>query len=271
MFLFQNKRIIVTGGSAGIGRALAEALAREGARLALFARGEARLQDTVAAIRDAGGDAEAYVCDVNDARSVADTMDAAVAALGGLDGVVANSGFCRPGYFHEIPVEALGAMVQTNLCGTIHTLHAAVPRLIQNPESFAVITSSPAGNAAIYGFNVYGATKAALNHLAHGLRAEYRDRGLQVLTLLPPDTDTPGYQEELNFYPQETRAILQSGQVHRAEAVAAACLDAIRRGRTQVTVGAETKLLLPLVRYLPQIWEGYCRRLIRKSRRNMSQ
>ena len=260
-----EKNILITGGSAGIGLAMAQEFARRGAQLALVARNLDALKQAQTALEKNGAKVAVYSADVTDAEGLGRVMAEARDAMGGLDGVVANSGYCLPGYFHEITPEDARRQVDTNLMGCMNTLHHAIPMLLEKGGGFVAITSSPAGNAGIFGFSVYGATKAALNYLSHVLRAEYGDQGIRVHLLLPPDTQTPGYDKEVTLYPKETQAILSGGSLYSAEAVGRKFVDGIEKNRRSVTVGWEAPLLLRILRYTPWLWEAYTRRIIRKS------
>jgi short-subunit dehydrogenase len=131
---------------------------------------------------------------------------------------------------------------------------------MENKGGFIAMTSSPAGNAGIFGFSAYGATKAALNNLSHVLRAEYCGHNIRVHLLLPPDTLTPGYEKEILLYPKETKALLAGGGLCAPERVARKFVDGISRNKRQITLGLETHLLLFIVRHIPSIWEWYVRR-----------
>lgn len=241
-------------------------LARRGAVLALAARDPDKLEAACQACRDIGGQAVAYRCDVTRKEDVAAMMKQAHHDLGGLDGVIANSGYCHPGYFEATSLEDADRQLDTNIKGTVYTLHAAIPLLLDG-GGFIAITSSPAGSLSVFGFALYGSTKAALNHLAHALRHEYASRGIRVHLLLPPDTDTPGYQNEVTLYPDETRAVLSGGKLHRSDDVAHRFVEGIARGRSVVAVGFEGRLAMLLTRLWPGFWERYTRRAVRQSRK----
>lgn len=267
MYRVRNKNILITGGSAGIGLALAHALAERGAHLALIARDAAKLAEARAALAVHGGRVVVASCDVTDAEALGNAMAALAAELGGLDGVVANSGYCHPGYFHTIALADADRQIDVNLKGCVYTLHFALPLLLARGGGFIAITSSPAGHAGIFGFSLYGATKAALNNLAETLHHEYRNRGIRVHLLLPPDTQTPGYDHEVTLYPPETRAVLSGGSLFPADQVARRFADAIESNKRQATVGRETHLLLWVCRYAPCIWSWYTRYHVRRIQR----
>ena len=275
MSAFTGKHILITGGSTGIGLHLGHELAKLGADLSIIARNEATLEAAREALAAHGGRVSVFSCDVADAAGLGRCIDEAVEGYGRLDGLVANSGYCHPGYFHEMAVEALGRQIDVNLKGCVYAVRYAVPHLLANRHSreggngggFIALTSSPAGNAAVYGFAAYGTTKAGLNNLAHVLRMEYEDRRIRVHVLLPPDTDTPGYAREVELYPKETRAILSGGRLFSPEQVAQVFMRGILRGRRTITVGFEMHLVLWLVRYAPWVWEAYVRWQKRRARR----
>ena len=250
---FQDKRILITGGSAGIGLAMAEAFARRGARVALLARDAGRLAQAQA--RVAG--AVVVSVDICDAAGLARGIAEAVAALGGLDGLVVNAGHCHPGRFEETALADLHRQIETNLLGAVNTLHAGLPLLTSG--GFVAITSSPAGLLPIYGFAAYNATKAALIALGNALRLELEARQVSIHLLLPPDTDTPGYAHEVTLYPPETRAILSGGTLLPPKKVAEVFLNGIERGTKMIVAGREARLALLLQRFAPWAWELYVR------------
>lgn len=263
----RGKRVVITGGSAGIGLALAHALARRGARLGLIARDPARLAEAAAALAAHGQPAAWRACDVTDAPALARAIDELAGDLGGIGGVVANSGHCHPGRFDAIDLADADRQIDVNFKGVVYTLRHVLPILKEQGGGFAALTSSPAGFAPIYGFSLYGATKAALNSLAEALRRECADHNIAVHLLLPPDTDTPGYAHEVTLYPPETRAILAGGGLHPADRVAEVFARAIGRGQPRATVGWETRLLLLVIRFAPRLWDAYTRHAIRRARR----
>jgi 3-dehydrosphinganine reductase len=259
VFPVRGKNILITGGSAGIGLAMAHALAQRGAHLAILARDPEKLAAAHAALAVHGGRVVVASCDVTQAEAMGVAIRDAAAALGGLDGVIANSGHCHPGNFEAISLSDADRQIDVNLKGCVYTLHHAIPLLLARGGGFIAITSSPAGNAGIFGFSLYGATKAALNNLAETLYHEYRHRNIRMHLLLPPDTQTPGYDQEVLLYPPETRAILAGGALYPAEKVAERFVAAIESNQRQVTIGFETRLLLWVCRLAPCLWSWYTR------------
>ena len=182
---------LVTGASSGIGEATAVALAEEGARLALVARREDRLEALAARI---GGDAIVVAADVTDAGQAADAVARVVEAGGRLDVVVANAGVMLLGPAVGAPLDEWDRMVAVNVQGVLHTVHAALPHLLaaaeQDPRrvSDLVIVSSTAGRAARSGSGVYNLTKFGVGAFAESLRQEVTRRHLRVGLVEPGAT-----------------------------------------------------------------------------------
>lgn len=268
---FKGKNILITGGSRGIGLEMAREFARNGANLALIARGKDDLQAAKTALETTGPgvNVRAYACDVTNAETLSDYINMIQFELGPLDGIVANSGYCHPGNFHELTLQDFDRQIDTNLRGAIYTIRLALPHMLQNPNGgFIALTSSPAGHMGIFGFSAYGPTKAAMSNLADVLRAEYGDRGIRVHLLLPPDTDTPGYREEVKLYPPETRAVLGGGSLLTSETVAQRFVTGIANHKKTIAVGFEARAMMLAMRVWPGVWDAYTamkKRAVRKA------
>ncbi len=271
---FKGKNIFITGGSKGIGLAMAREFAAHGANLVLVARDKDALEAAKEKVEAAGKGSRvlAYACDVTDSDTLKDYIHMARYELGSIDGVIANSGYCHPGNFHEIAIEDFDAQLDTNVRGVIYTVRHAMPYLLENENGgFVAITSSPAGHAGIFGFGAYGPTKAAVSNLAEVLRHEYRDRNIRVHLLLPPDTDTPGYRDEVPLYPPETKAILEGGALLGPDFVAKQFVAGIANHKKVIAVGGGARFLLVAIRYCPFLWDWYSRYKIRLARKARSE
>ncbi|MFP6598236.1 MAG: SDR family NAD(P)-dependent oxidoreductase [Candidatus Hydrogenedentota bacterium] len=256
---FKGKNILITGGSKGIGLCMAKELAALKANIAIIARDKTNLALAQREIEEAGKGIRclAYACDVTDADTLSDYINMVRYEFGHIDGIIANSGYCHPGNFHEIEIDDMDRQIDVNLKGVVYTLRFGVPHLLENGGGFIAITSSPAGNAGIFGFSIYGATKSALNIMSHILRAEYRDKNIRLHLLLPSDTDCPGYAEEVPLYPKETQAILEGGALLQPEKVAKKFIRGIANNKKTITAGFSSRLVLLIMRYAPFIWDLY--------------
>jgi 3-dehydrosphinganine reductase len=257
---FRGQRALVTGGSSGIGRAIALALARAGAHVAVVARREGPLRETEAALHAAAAGAgqrfAALSADVADPEQAARVVAACVEALGGLDLVVNDAGAARALRFEDTPLAEFRRLLDVNFLGAVYVTRAALPHLA--PGSRIANVSSLAGALAIYGYAAYAPSKFALTAFSEVLRQELRGRGIAVAVLLPPDTDTPQLAEENREKPPETRALAGNVPVLAPEAVAEALLDGLARGRAVIVPGWRARLTLWAARHFP----GLVRRVI---------
>jgi len=180
----ERRVAVVTGASSGIGRAIAIAFAELGWPVAVGARRIDRLEETAADVALAGGEPFAHPLDVTDPSSVTRFFDAAEAALGPVDVLVNNAGFAWPGNLAAIDPEHLRTMVETNLLGALLVTRAVVaPLLTRGARGDVVFVSSDAVRNPRPSLVTYGATKAALEHVARGLAYEVEGRGIRVTTV----------------------------------------------------------------------------------------
>jgi NAD(P)-dependent dehydrogenase (short-subunit alcohol dehydrogenase family) len=185
---FADKTAIVTGGSEGIGFAVAEGLAAGGARVVLVARRESVL---AAAVAKLGLLASYVVGDVADDDTAARAVSHAAEAGGGLDLLVGNAGVLIPGHLSRQPPAEVDRMLAVNLRGSVAFMREATPLLAQRPGAAAVMVSSATGRQPVPGAAIYGATKAALNYLVATWARELAPMGIRVNGVCPGAVDTP--------------------------------------------------------------------------------
>jgi NADP-dependent 3-hydroxy acid dehydrogenase YdfG len=203
--------LLITGASSGIGAATARRAAEEGYRLALGARREDRLR---ALAGELGGAQRAIGvrCDVSDWEDNQALVRAALDAFGRIDAVFANAGFGATRGFLEESVEHWRSMVLTNVLGTALTIRATLPHLLDRGSGHYLITSSVAGRRALPG-SLYSATKWATTAIGEALRAELRqmhdNSGIRVTLIEPGMTDT-------EFFDQRPQNALADDDLARA-------------------------------------------------------
>ena len=222
---------IVTGASAGIGRATAHALAREGATVALAARRRERL-DTVAKRLHEEYDAETLVVptDVTDEAAVDDLVETTVAELGGLDALVSNAGLARGSDVEGMATEDYRAMMDTNVDGTFFATRAALPYLRES-EGTLVIIGSFAGQYPRPFNPVYAATKWWVRGFARSVSAQVGDDGVAVTVINPSEVRTEFGSE----YGDPFAERFEPGEVTEPEAVAEAVVFAVGQGTSMVS------------------------------------
>jgi short-subunit dehydrogenase len=176
---------LVTGASAGIGEALAGLLARSGVHVALCARREADLHRVAAAIADAGGKASVYPVDVSDPVRIAEVVQQADRALGGLDLVVANAGVAKQRSSAKLEWSECDAMLGVNVVGATATLVAAIPAMVERGHGHLVGVSSIAAYRGLPKLAVYSASKAYLSAMLEGMRVDLEPKGIHVTDVRP--------------------------------------------------------------------------------------
>lgn len=182
-----GKTALVTGGTAGIGLATAQALADHGAYVFITGRDAARLDEAVAAI---GADAAGVVSDVSNLADLDRVADAIAQRGKGLDILFTNAGGGSFAPLAEITYEHYLDTFNRNVAGTLFAVQKVAPLL--NPGASIILSGSTAASRGTPAFGVYAASKAAVRSLGRTLAAELADRGIRVNTLIPGPVETPG-------------------------------------------------------------------------------
>lgn len=180
----EGTRVLVTGASRGLGRALAEAFAWRGCVLGLVARSEDELR-TLA--DELPGDAhKILIADVGERAQIA----AAVEAFGDVDVVVANAGVARYRNFVDLDMDDAERMTRVNWLGTLYTLQPALRKMVARGSGHVVIVSSGAGIRSFPQASIYGATKAAQRAFGDALRHELDGTAIGVTVVMPGELET---------------------------------------------------------------------------------
>jgi short-subunit dehydrogenase len=214
---------LVTGASRGIGRAVAHALAQRGATVGLAARST---NDLKALAAELPGTHHVLTCDVALPASIATAVEEFVAAAGGLDLLVVNAGIAYYERIAEQCLEDIENMTAVNWMGTVHTVQAALPFMLERGGGHIVVMSSGAGLRGFPGAAAYGATKAAQRMFSEALRHELADSGVSVTTVYPGEIQTSLHDHERTRMPDWYRG---GPKAATAEALATRIVKAIER------------------------------------------
>ncbi|KAF0302221.1 3-ketodihydrosphingosine reductase [Amphibalanus amphitrite] len=228
-----GRHVLVTGGSSGIGRSLAVLCAKQGA---------------------------------HDAAAVRDAIFRAEQELGPLYFVACCAGFALAQRCEEMPIATHRRLMEVNYFGVLNVLHAAVPGLKARREGRIAVVTSLGGVVGLWGFTGYCASKYALVGLSHTLLQELKPYGVGVTLCYPPDTDTPGFEQENRTKPEETRLICETAGLFPPEKVAQKLLDDVMAGTINSTLAREV-LLMPVFRlvvaFFHRSWDGIVRDCMR--------
>ncbi len=239
---FEGRVGVVTGGASGIGRALAEALARAGARVIVADLDEAGMADVVAGIRGRGGDALAVRTDVTDLASVQALAERAFQTYGRVHVLCNNAGVALWGGLESATHRDWQWAIGVNLWGVIHGVEAFVPRMIAQKEPGHVVnTASMAGLVATAGLGIYNTTKYAVVGLSETLAKDLKPYGIGVSVLCPMGVTTRIRESERsrpaalrNETATRPEPVQLMGRYLAPEAVAEMVLAAIRTGELYV-------------------------------------
>lgn len=236
---WRGKSVIVSGGSSGIGRAIAIAAGRSGARIGLIARKAGPLEDTAAMIREAGGTVATAACDVTDLACVTKAIAAFEGSLGPTDAAIASAGIHREAW----PLDAATAreVIDVNVNGTINLVAAVLPGMLARGQGALCGLASLAAVVGLPGNAAYCASKAAVAAFLESLRLDCVPAGVRVTTAFPGFVDTP----------MITDAERAHGGVVSADDAAHRILRAIARGKAEVWFPWSTATAAWLARGLP--------------------
>jgi 3-oxoacyl-[acyl-carrier protein] reductase len=201
MATLKGKVAIVTGGSRGIGRAVAAAFLAEGIHVAITGTKPDHLraaESVLAAAARHGAQLQTFVADVRDHLAVGSVVDETVRRLGGLDILVNNAGVSWFGSVESEPHDAWRRVIDTNLTGVFNCCQAAIPHLRRSGESYIINISSLAGKHAVTGGAGYCASKAGLNAFSEVLLQELRQDGIRVSYVCPGLVNTERHTDPAN-------------------------------------------------------------------------
>jgi 3-oxoacyl-[acyl-carrier protein] reductase len=191
MFDLTGKVAAVIGGSRGIGRAAAEALARSGARVVLsYAHSSDAARQVVAEIEQSGGAAEAIHLDIANSEACEDVLRGVARRLGRLDILVVSAGVSSDALLLELTDSELDRVLAVNLKGAVYCARSAMRTMLRARTGRVILISSAAAETGLAGQSAYASSKAALLGLAKALAREYAERGITVNAIAPGYVET---------------------------------------------------------------------------------
>ncbi|MDA1188360.1 MAG: glucose 1-dehydrogenase [Chloroflexi bacterium] len=246
----QNKVALVTGGNMGIGQAVAELMAREGAKVVISARGEDLGRKVVEGIRKSGGEAVFVKCDVTQPDQVEALIASTVSTYGRLDCAINNAGY--EGKRHrlaDLPEDVWDGVMDVNLTGVWLCMKYEIPQMLKQGGGIIVNMSSTSGLVGPPTFGAYGTSKWALNGLTQSAALEYADKGIRINALCPAGTTTAMLDRIMSTSPIERAAVNERRPIGReatldemAEPTVWLCTDAASyvNGHIMPVDGAQT-------------------------------
>lgn len=254
MMVIKDTRVLITGASSGIGKALAFELAERKARLVIASRRLDRLQEVAGDIKRAFPDNEfplVISCDVTKREEVRRLVKESVDHFGGIDILVNNAGIGVYGPGERTGLEDIRSVMEVNFFGAIHCLYEVLPRMKKTGKGLIVNIASVAAKHGVPYLGAYCASKSALTAMSQSFRAELAKSGISFLIVFPGYTQT-------EFFKNEKKV----GRVHRPQGpyvsvqkVAKAIIRAIEKEKKNLVLSIEGKALTLLQNLMPWLVE----------------
>jgi 3-dehydrosphinganine reductase len=268
---FHAQHAIITGGSSGIGRAIACLLTRRGADVSIIARRQGLLDETLAeleALRESQSQRlKSRSADLTDWEQAQGAIADLTADNHPPDILINAAGFAHPGYFEELPLDIFRATMDIDYFGTVYTTKAVAPIMMERRSGHIVNFSSIAGFLPVFGYTAYSPAKYAVRSFSDVLRSELKPYSIHVSVVFPPDTDTPQLHYENQFKPLETQRISGAARAMTADQAARAVVRGIERRKPYILPSFDGWLYFVLADGLGGVFRWYFDQVVAKTRR----
>lgn len=254
--MFQNKLIVITGGSSGLGEALAKRFIKKGAHLALIARDRnklQRVQDMLRSMALPTQRIEIFSCDVADEAAAEQTFNAIVASMSVPDILINSAGILKEGYFEKLPFATFRNVMDINYFGLLNCTRAVLPHFKHRGSGRIVNIASLGGKMGSFGYAAYCSSKFAVVGLTETLRAELKFQNIKVQLVCPGEFESPMVAELNTYRTAENRVMTQTVPVMHLDDVANEILSGIRRGSYLIIPGRIARLMEMGTRFFPGI------------------
>lgn len=252
---YKNKLIFITGGSEGIGKAIALEATKYGAHVIISSRSQKKCQlafEEILSHRVSDNQQLHFATfDLRNAQMTQKELDNLVQVYGVPDILINCAGYGRPGYIDELDLEPFRSMMDLNYFGTLHAIKALLPHWIKQRKGQILNTSSIAGFIALFGYTGYCASKFAVNGFSEALRSELKPYGIKVSILCPPNTRTPGFDLENQFKPDEVLKTEEKIKVCDPEEVAVYALKKLSSNKLYIIPTFDGRLSYWASRHFP--------------------
>ncbi|XP_066148968.1 3-ketodihydrosphingosine reductase [Euwallacea fornicatus] len=245
----QGRHVLITGGSSGIGKALAILVAKKGAHVSIVARNVNKLNGAQKEIEKHINKNQIITtisADVSDKENIQKKLLELDETIAPIYMLVNCAGQAICGKLEHMSESDIKQMINVNWLGTLYPIQAIIPKFKERKEGIIVVTASVVALMGMFGYSVYSSCKFALRGLAESISMELKPYNVSVTLALPPDTDTPGFEIENKTKPKETKLLSKSGGLHSPESVAQHLLDDALKGHFFSYIGFESFILTTL-------------------------
>jgi len=262
------KHAIITGGSSGIGLAIAKCLANTGWQITLIARNTERLNQATLSLNIPDERIQHFTADVTDQNTLNQSITQSIESFGAPELLVTSAGIAHPGHFQELESNVFQEAMAINYFGTLYAIQAVAPTMRKARKGHIVMISSGAALIGVYGYSAYCPSKFAVRGLAEVLRAEFKPDDVNVSIVYPPDTQTPQLEQENKTKPKETFAISGNAKTWQADNVAKIIMKGIEKNQFSITPGLEMTALERLGSLINPLLRRYFDSLVLKVRKS---
>lgn len=254
--MIKDNVVIITGGSSGLGKALAKRFAASGAHVALLARDKIKLeavQNELRAVAGPGQKVSIHSCDVTDMSALEQTFSDVASAMGAPDILVNSAGILKEGYFEDLPIETFESVMSINFFGMIQCIKAVLPFFKDKGHGRIVNIASLGGKIGSFGYTAYCSSKFAVVGLTETLRCELTPRNITLHLVCPGEFDSPMVDELNTYRTHENKVLTQTVPVLSLDQVADEVMAGLRKNRYLIIPGRTARLVEMASRFFPAI------------------
>ncbi len=254
--ILSNKLAIITGGSKGIGKAAAIEFVKNGGNVCIIARNKKDLFQAAEEMQKARSSTSQAVtaipCDTTDMEALARLLDSFIKKNGVPDYLMNFVGYARPNYIQNTTLDDFRKIMDTNYFGQLIPVLVILPHFMRERKGHIVNCSSLLGFMGIAGYAAYSPTKYALCGLTESLRNELKPYNIRFSILYPPDTETPGFDQENRSKPLEVMLMSETGGLLSPEQVAKKLIHDVLKNKYYILPG-QSRLLWSIARHFPRL------------------
>jgi len=250
MKYYHNQLALITGGSSGIGLALAKKMATRGANVYILARRSELLLAAKTQIEGARFSKTQVIgtlqADITNLEEISQKLSQFQSEVGVPDILINAAGITQPGYVEDLGMDVFRRLIDTNYLGSVAVTKAFLKGMMERHSGLIINITSVLGHCATYGYSAYSGSKFALRGFSDSLRAEMKPFGIRVAVVFPADTQTPGLEEERKVQPIEAQIVNNGGGLFSPETIADDTLKGVEHGRYLILPGFENKIIYML-------------------------
>jgi 3-dehydrosphinganine reductase len=261
---YRDKFVVITGGSEGIGRAVAQKLLAAEAHVLIVSRDPEKQQAALNYLKTFKKNPQQRLdvlpLDVTNGAEVERQLQKVCERYGVPDFLVNNAGYTIPAYLENLTSQMIHDLMETNFFGTVYTCQALLPYFYKRRSGHIINVSSVAGLIGVFGYTAYCATKYAVTGFSEALRREGAPYGVRVTVLCPPNTRTPGLEKENRIKPAEVLKAEETVKTATPEQVAQALLEKLPKNPRFIIPTWDSRVAWRI----DQLWPSLMDRLLKR-------